>query len=78
MPGRRRVDDSRCRPHTSATELLLNSMSSDEFHLNFMFLISLFRDFSAPLSPVLTLHNQKNTKIKKILRNIFTAPLSNT
>ena len=66
MPGRRGVDDSRCRLHTSATELLLNCMSSDELQLNFKFLISLFRGSSAPLSPVLTLHTQKNTKIKNI------------
>ena len=62
MPGRWGVDDSRCRLHTSAPELLLNSMSSDVLQLNFKFLISLFRGFSAPLSTVLTLHTQKTQK----------------
>ena len=69
VPGFLCEDHSGCRLHTSAPELRLNPMSSDELQIsyqhNFKFLISLFRGFSAPLSPVLTLHTQKNTKIKK-------------
>ena len=64
------INISGCRLHTSTPELRLNPMSSDELQIsyqhNFKFLISLFRGFSAPLSPVLTLHTQKNTKIKNI------------
>ena len=61
---------SGCRLHTLAPELWLNPTSSDELQIsyqhNFKFLISLFRGFSAPLSPVLILQTQKNTKIKNI------------
>ena len=70
VPGFLCEDHSGCRLHTSAPELRLNPMSSDELQIsyqhNFKFLISLFRGFSAPLSPVLTLQTQKNTKIKNI------------
>ena len=70
VPGFRCENDSGCRLHTSTPELRLNPTSSNELQIsyqhNFKFLISLFRGFSAPLSPVLTLHTQKNTKIKNI------------
>ena len=79
MPGFRCENDSGCRLHTSAPELRLNPMSSDELQIsyqhNFKFLISLFRGFSAPLSPVLTLHTQKTTKIKKYCV-MFSQPLT--